>query len=213
MDYEYITFDCYGTLVDWEQGIYETLSRYIQEDREVLLQAYARAESEVQKDFKPYKEVLVQVMELLARRFGIKEYDRYALLRSFYTWEPFEDTREALRRIGKKYSIAIISNVDEDMFRETLKKLDVKFDVIVLSEHVGRYKPDEEVFKFAIGKLGTNRLLHVAQSCYHDILPTNRLGIDNAHIIRRGYGATLEVPCKAKFSFRDLLELCEFLGV
>lgn len=194
--YDVLTFDCYGTLVDWTRGIPAALRPILQKydvtiDDEQLFSLYDRFERDVQSDdYVPYREVLRRVV----RRFGTQfdftptnaEVDRFAS--SVGDWPLFPDTNEALRRLDGHFRLAILSNVDDDLFRETALKLDVEFDDVITGEQVRAYKPDLVPFETAFTRLGVppNRLLHVAQSVYHDLNPAGQLGLTCVWVRRYG---------------------------
>ncbi len=202
--YRVISFDCYGTLIDWETGIIRALTPVFERhnvriDRESLLSAYATAESEIEAgSFLKYSDVLREVVRRLGRGFGFvpDAADEERLPKSVAQWPPFPDTVEAIRRLKKRFQLAIISNVDNELFRGTSQALSVSFDWVVTAEQVGAYKPSFRVFEHAYRQIGIPRenILHVAQSLYHDIAPAKSLGQTCVWVNRRkgqvGTGAT-----------------------
>lgn len=200
--FEALTFDCYGTLIDWATGIVEALQPILQnhdvaiEDDE-LFRLYGQFEKAVESgSFVRYREVLRRVVRRVGTHFGFTptnaEVERFA--RSVGDWPPFSDTNEALRELGEEYRLAIISNVDDDLFRETARHFVVEFDRVITGEQVGTYKPALEPFETAFTRLGVppNRVLHVAQSVYHDVNPADRLGLSCVWV--RRYGDRFDSP-------------------
>ena len=192
--FDALTFDCYGTLVDWARGIPAALRPLLQAhdveiDDDRLFALYAEFEADAEKgDFVPYREVLRRVVRRFGTRFDFTptnaETERFA--ESVGRWPLFDDTNEALRRLDERFRLAVISNVDDDLFRDTARQLEVEFEEIVTAEQVGAYKPRLEPFETAFTRLGVAppRLLHVAQSVYHDVNPAGRLGLSRVWVRR-----------------------------
>ncbi|MCX5852182.1 MAG: haloacid dehalogenase type II [Deltaproteobacteria bacterium] len=214
--FEVMTFDCYGTLIDWETGILSSLRRIMGNSisrigDEEILELYGRLEAEAESgDFINYKSVLRRVLQEMGRHLGFAPTEE-ALDRFMYSlkdWPPFRDTPAALRALKRRYRLAVISNVDDDLFEFSQKLMDIKFDWIITAEQVRSYKPSLRNFQYAIERIGIapGRILHVAQSHYHDIVPAGTMGLATVWINRRagrnGPGATraaqgtpdLEVP-------------------
>src|SRR5215472_8643698 len=208
--FEVLTFDCYGTLIDWETGILGALrpmlaARNIKADNEELLEAYSVAESHAESGvFQPYKEVLKQVVTELGTKFGFQqgEPEQRSLPESVKTWQPFPDTVGALRRLQRHYKLSIISNIDDDLFDETVKLLQVPFDFVTTALEVGSYKPSLNNFQRALAKMkmSKDRVLHVAESLHHDVQPARAMGIHSVWVNRRhgksGVGASGTSPAK-----------------
>jgi len=214
--FEVLSFDCYGTLIDWESGILAALKPVLLNhdkdlDENQILELYAEIESKIEKgEFVKYKEVLRKVMEEISHKLGfnISSLERECLVDSLKNWQPFPDTVKALRTLKKMFKLAVISNIDNDLFAYSAKQLKVEFNYLITAEQVESYKPSINNFKFAIKKIGIppKKILHVAQSIYHDIIPAKTLGFSTVWINRRygkeGFGATppaigtpdLEVP-------------------
>ena len=226
--FEILSFDCYGTLVDWEAGIVAALAPVLARHglsvpEPELLEAYASLEAgqERMEPFRPYGRVLREVVDRLGRRFGFTASDteRSVLADSIGRWPPFPDTREALRALRKRYRLAIISNVDDDLFAETARTLGVSFDWIVTAQQAGSYKPSLANFNLALARLAAPRekILHVAQSLYHDIEPATRLGLATVRIDRRrgrpGSGATPPAEARADLDLPDLRSLATLAGL
>jgi 2-haloalkanoic acid dehalogenase type II len=192
--YDVLTFDCYGTLIDWERGIgdaFEAAARAdgVGLDRAAMLAAYHEIEPVVQAErYRSYREVLSLTARRIADRLGwalAPGRERF-LPDSLPSWPPFADTNAALRRLADAgYRLAILSNVDDDLLAGTRRHLGVDFDFIVTAQQVGAYKPAPPHFETARKRVGDARWLHVAQSYFHDIVPTRRLGVPSAWINRK----------------------------
>jgi len=195
-DYDALTFDCYGTLIDWRRGITQVLQPILQNhgvavDDEALFMRYLQAEAEIESgEFVPYRDVLRQVVRRLGTYYDVTptNADAARLADSVGQWPPFTDTNDALRRLQEHVRLAVVSNVDDDLFYETARHFSISFDEVVTGEQVGRYKPALEPFETAFTRLGVppNRVLHVAQSVHHDLNPAGRLGLSCAWVQRYG---------------------------
>ena len=202
--FDVLSFDCYGTLIDWERGILGAVRPVLANHRvtaavETVLETYAVIESEIEAGpYRRYRDVLKAAMTRLCERFGFipNSTECDAIVGSLPDWTPFDDTVDALRGLKSRYRLAIISNVDDDLFAGTNRHLGVEFDYIITAAQVGAYKPSPRVFEYALNKIGCgkSRLLHVAQSLYHDHVPAKKLGLSTVWINRRqgkpGTGAT-----------------------
>ncbi len=215
-----MSFDCYGTIIDWETGIWNSIKeiiekRGIKKSRENILSLYAKIESHAEREYKPYKEILKIVMLEIGKelKITINSKEQLALVNSIAFWPPFEDSKTALSKIKKYYRIAIISNVDNDIIDKTLKNLGIKFDYVITAEMARAYKPSLDVFEYAreVMDVDKSQWIHVAQSIYHDIIPTKRYGIKTIWIKRRGYGATSPAYEKPDFEFENLNELAYYI--
>lgn len=204
-----LSFDCYGTLIDWETGILSALRPYLHTHGYMIadariLEEFGRAESRIERDNPdlPYTDVLRHVHHALARQFGIAEdideASRFA--GSVGDWPPFPDTVDALRDLQTRYKLVVVSNIDRESFAATRKRLGVIFDAVVMAEDVGAYKPDHRMFQCALtvlSDMGIERqdILHVAQSLYHDHVPAKELGLRTVWVDRyaghTGQGATV----------------------
>src|SRR5437868_3745116 len=157
-----LTFDCYGTLIDWETGILGTLgsilkARGVAADSARILQLYSEIEPAIQADgYLRYREVLRRVVAGLAERFGFtaSEAEMNALPESLKTWPPFPDTVAALGKLKSKYQLAIISNTDDDLFAQSAKLLQVPFDFVVTAQQARSYKPSLNNFHAALQRIG-----------------------------------------------------------
>jgi 2-haloalkanoic acid dehalogenase type II len=228
-DFEALSFDCYGTLIDWETGMFEALQPLVSRAgrrlmRDDVLEAHARHESAQQTatPARPYRELLAVVYKRLAEEWGVATSwdDCLAYGRSVRDWPPFEDSREALRHLKKHYKLVILSNVDNDSFSFSNEKLGVDFDAIYTAEDIGSYKPSPRNFHYMLDKLdarGIRReaILHTAESLFHDLEPAAELGLASCWIHRRhaqgGFGATMQPGTTPRHDFRftSLAELAE----
>ncbi len=227
-----LSFDCYGTLVDWEKGIVTALRPWIQSNQidlsdEEILQVFARYETSVQIENPKWK--YTQVLEEVAVRIGQElnieagEDIRNHLGKSVGDWPAFEDTRAALKILNDHFKLIIISNIDEESFQATNnKQLNTEFFRILTAEKIGSYKPNLRNFEYLITHLGEqgiqkNEILHVAQSLYHDIEPASEIGLSTVWINRRannpGFGATPQPtkPVKADMEFSTMEAFAGFV--
>jgi 2-haloacid dehalogenase len=202
--FDVLTFDCYGTLIDWEAGILAGLRRVLDPHGvavtdDELLEAYARAEADLEAGpYRRYREVLGEGLSRVSDEQGVKptaaEIDAFG--GSVGDWPAFSDSAAALARLAKRFRLGVITNSDDDLFALSNRRLGVEFDWVVTAQQVGAYKPDPRNFEVALERIGgrRERVLHVAQSLYHDHVPARRLGLATAWIDRRrgrpGFGAT-----------------------
>ena len=224
-DYDVLTFDCYGTLIDWGAGIVDYLQPVLLErDAHViddfLLEYFAATEPLVQnatgngrgRGAPPiYAEVLKEVLRRLGSRLGFTPAD--AVLDGFAasagTWPPFPDTVAALGRLAEHFDLVAVSNVDNAIFARTAQLLGVGFKHVVTAEDVGAYKPDRRMFDAALARLDdASRVLHVAQSLFHDIEPASALGLHTAWI-RRPRSAAQPGRAKPVWIFDSLAEFAD----
>ena len=222
---EILSFDCYGTLIDWENGILgalrPVLSRHSAKvDDEELLALYAQIESSAQQlAYRPYRDILRSVMReiSIALQFSPNADELNVLSESIANWLPFPDTVDSLRRLKTKYKLAIFSNIDDDLFATSNKRLAVDFDYVITAQQARAYKPSPHMFEYAFDKLRVDpsRILHVAQSLYHDITPAQSLGLKTVWVNRRkgrpGTGATPNAEASASVEVATLRELVELL--
>jgi 2-haloacid dehalogenase len=218
-----ITFDCYGTLIDWEAGILNALRQTIglkPEEEGYALDLYSRLEPEIQSEsYKRYREILREMMVRMALEFGrtIVPGQEDALAYSVRNWLPFPDTVLSLRRLKTKFKLGIISNIDNDLFLQTQQLLQVPFDLIVTAQQAGAYKPSHKNFEMAEreGKLDRATWLHAAESLFHDVAPTRELGIANVWVNRRQgkvSAATRTASVQPDLEVPDLKTLADRLG-
>jgi len=190
-----ISFDCYGTLIDWESGILPVLRSVLRNHGQSLpdaaiLELYGEFEAEAESGpYQSYRDVLRSVVRAFAERlhFGATSAEIHSLHESVPAWRPFPDTVLALRELHKRYKLAVISNIDDDLFAETRKHLGVEFDAVITAEQARSYKPSINNFQIALRTLAlsSDRLLHAAQSIYHDVVPARSLGISTAWVNRK----------------------------
>jgi 2-haloacid dehalogenase len=221
--YECLTFDCYGTLIDWETGILNALKPILEGHHrslsdEGILELYGALEAQVEAgEFLPYRLVLQRVTQRLGARlsFPLYEGEATALAESLKNWPAFPDTVAALKRLKRKFKLGIISNTDDDLFAETAKTLEVPFDFVVTAQQVGRYKPSHRNFDRAIEVSGLpkEKIVHCAQSVFHDIVPAKQLKMANVWVDRRagkkGSGATKSSNESPDLRVTSLKELAE----
>jgi 2-haloacid dehalogenase len=198
-DFSALTFDCYGTLIDWETGILAALRPWaaaqgVTADDEALLAAFARAESrrEAAEPTARYPRILAGVLHDLAEEFGAAASDAaaQAFAASVKDWPAFPDSAAALAYLQRYYKLVIVSNVDRASFRHSNAKLGVRFDAVITAEDAGAYKPAPNHFHLALARLAElgvpkERVLHVAQSLFHDHVPAKRLGLRTIWVNRR----------------------------
>ena len=217
--YDIVTFDCYGTLIDWEDGIASAFVRQAAADGVALdpsrvLAAYHEVEPEVEASrYRPYREVLSETALSVAGRLGWKlSKDRATLLAdSLPDWRPFPDVNPVLvELVGAGYRLGILSNVDDDLLAETRRHFPVAFDVVVTAQQVRSYKPAHGHFLQARRRIGDSRWLHAAQSFFHDVIPAHALGIPVAWINRKG--ERLSGGASPDVELRNLTELADWLG-
>jgi len=207
-DFEALSFDCYGTLIDWEAGIAAVLRgwaarRGLQLDDEQLLLAYSthEAAAELEHPAAPYPDILARSMRGLGAELGaeVTDDDAHALAISVPDWPAFPDSHDALTRLGKRYRLIILSNIDRDSFAASNRRLGVDFTSVITAQDVGSYKPSPRNFDALLAErdrlgIGEGRLLHVAQSLFHDHVPARQAGLPTVWINRRhdrpGWGAT-----------------------
>jgi 2-haloacid dehalogenase len=211
-DFDALSFDCYGTLIDWEAGLAAVLSRWARSrqlglDSEALLAAFSKHEATTEAEHPQdlYPAVLARSMRRLGSELSaeVSEQDARALARSVPGWPAFPDSRDALSALGKRYKLIILSNVDRESFAGSNRRLGVRFTSILTAQDIGSYKPSPRNFEALAAeatRLGIprGRLLHVAQSLFHDHAPAKNAGLPTAWINRRhdrpGWGATPAPP-------------------
>jgi 2-haloalkanoic acid dehalogenase type II len=180
-----LTFDCYGTLIDWDTGLArvfrEVLGPQAEARRREMFDAYVQIEAAVESEpYRPYREVLAITFERLAKRLSLPlpADRRDAIARMLPDWKPFADTNEALARLKKRFRLGVVSNIDRDLFTGTARHFAVPFDSLICAEDVGSYKPALGHFERLKQQEGSlDGILHVAQSLYHDGMPAEQLGL------------------------------------
>jgi 2-haloacid dehalogenase len=225
--YKVFTFDCYGTLIDWETGIWSAVEPLLRlhgvgATRDDVLEIFGRLESEAEQGvFRNYRTILETVMAGIASHYGfsVTREEAGAFADSVRRWPPFPDSRVALAALASKYRLAVISNVDDDLFAGSAAQLGAPFDWIITAEQVGSYKPSTNNFLRAFERIGYPReeILHCAQSLYHDISPARALGLGTVWINRRrgktGTGATPPADAVPDLEVPDLASLAREAGV
>jgi len=219
-DFNTLTFDCYGTLIDWESGMIDALDPLTSKlgrafTRDQILEAHARHEASQQR-YTPamrYRELLAVVYKRLAEEWAVPvswaECVTYG--RSIKDWPAFEDSARALQYLKKHYKLVILSNVDNESFAASNQRLRVDFDAIITAEDIGSYKPSLRNFEYMLEKLADcgiekGAILHTAESLFHDHGPANRCGLASCWIYRRhaqeGFGATRDPGEMPSYDFR-----------
>ncbi len=228
MDFSHFTtisFDCYGTLIDWESGILPVLRGVLANHGQSLpdaaiLELYGEFEAEAEGGpYRSYREVLQSVVRSFAERlhFEATSAEIHSLHESVQAWRPFPDTEPALHELQKHYKLVVISNIDDDLFSETRKHLDVKFDGVITAQQARSYKPSVNNFRMALRTLALSpdRMLHAAQSVYHDVVPARSLGISavwvNRKSARSGIGAVRASAGQPDLEVPDLASLAEIV--
>jgi 2-haloacid dehalogenase len=219
-DYTALTFDCYGTLIDWESGMIDALKPLTGKapwklTRDEILEAHARHESsqQIQTPAKLYRDLLAVVYRRLAEewRVAVSWSDCATYGRSVRNWPAFADTAASLQYLKRHYKLAILSNVDNESFAFSNEKLCVDFDAVYTAEDCGSYKPSARNFEYMLAKLKTlgiekNQILHTAESLFHDHGPANEQGLASCWIHRRhgqeGSGATVALAQAPRYDFR-----------
>ena len=218
-----LTFDCYGTLIDWETGIAAAVRPVLRahglavsDDR--LLELYAEIEAAAEAGpYRAYAEVLAAAMRGLGQRLGFAPTPAEVvhLANSAGAWPAFPDTPAALAALRRRFKLAIISNVDDVLFAATARRLGVDFDWVVTAQQARSYKPSTAIFRVALDRIGlpTERLVHVAQSLFHDHVPAKQLGLDTVWVNRRrgrpGFGATPPAAAQPDLEVPDLATLAD----
>jgi 2-haloacid dehalogenase len=208
--FSHLTFDCYGTLIDWETGILTQLRAILERHAirpadEEILELHSKHEAlQEASSTRPYREILRNVMAGIASELGVdlSPPELESLPESIARWPAFADTVPALHRLKERYKLAILSNIDDDLFRGTANLLDVEFDDVITAQQVGAYKPEPAIFHAALERLGAHasRVLHVAQSLYHDHVPAKALGLTTVWINRPSLRADVGLAPPARAS-------------
>jgi len=222
-----LTFDCYGTMIDWEAGIFSALRPILKTHRKklsdaALLELYSELELQAeQQNFLNYREVLQSVVRGFGEQLGFKPTgaEIRSLPDSVARWQPFADTVGALRRLKTRYKLAVISNIDDDLFALSAPKLGVNFDHVITAQQARCYKPGMKIFQMAKERIGvdTPQWLHVGQSVYHDVIPAKSLGIATVWVNRpsprAGAGATKAATAQPNVEVSSLAALADLAGV
>jgi len=223
--FKVLTFDCYGTMIDWETGIFSALRPILAAHKKSiadseLLQLYSELEASAEQgEFLRYRDVLQSVVRGFGEHLEFVPTDAEvrSLPDSLANWPPFPDTVEALRKLKSRYQLAVISNVDDDLFAATAPKLGVAFNHVITAQQVGCYKPCMKIFKLAEERMGVTRdqWLHIGQSIYHDVIPAQSLGIATVWVNRPsprpGAGAAKAAAGKPDVEVPNLKTLAELV--
>jgi len=219
--FEILTFDCYGTLINWEAGILSALHRILSShkkkiDDATLLKLYGDFEQHSEHGvFRSYREVL----ESVVHQFGIEvgftptAEEVRSLPDSLPTWKPWPDTVAALHQLKTRFRLAILSNVDDDLFAGTRPQLEVDFDEVITAQQAQAYKPSLKLFELALSRINApaHRVLHIGQSIYHDVIPAQALGLATVWVnrpsARPGVGAVKAAEAKPDLTVESLSEL------
>ena len=219
-DFRVLTFDCYGTLIDWESGLFSALRPLLERarvthPRDDVLTTFAQYESrqEAANPAMRYADLLIRVHAQLACAWGAEPdpVESAAFGASVGDWPAFDDTVASLRYLKQHYKLVILSNVDRASFAATLPRLGVAFDAVFTAQDIGSYKPDPRNFAYLVDRLAAmgiakTDILHTAQSLFHDHAPANAAGLASAWIDRRqdaaGWGATSPPPPGVRYDFR-----------
>jgi 2-haloalkanoic acid dehalogenase type II len=219
-DFGVLTFDCYGTLIDWETGLYAAMQPLLTKggitlESDAVLERFADRESAQEKATPRmlYCDMLAEVHRQLADDWGVAmtetEHQRFGA--SVGDWPAFPDSVAALQYLKQHYKLVILSNVDRNSFAGSNRRLGVAFDAIYTAQDVGSYKPDPANFRYLLEHLAAlghakDDILHTAQSLYHDHATAKQFGLASAWINRRfgkpGWGATRPAPAGAAYDFR-----------
>ncbi|HZW81169.1 MAG TPA: haloacid dehalogenase type II [Candidatus Deferrimicrobiaceae bacterium] len=219
--FEILTFDCYGTLINWEDGILGCLRRILathgqQIDDATILRLYGDFEAKAEQgEYRSYREVLNSVVRRFGKQFGFAPCEEQvrSLAESLKEWKPWPDTVEALRLLESRFRLAIISNVDDDLFAATRPQLAVEFSQIVTAQQARAYKPSLKIFELALSRIGVpaHRILHVGQSLYHDVIPAQSLGMATVWVnrpsARKGVGAVKAAEAQPELQVISVAEL------
>jgi 2-haloacid dehalogenase len=221
--YRYLTFDCYGTLIDWETGIFSALRPILRTHRKSigdsrLLQLYGDLEIRAEQPYQSYKDVLKAVVRGFGGALGFVPTlaEQESLPESLISWEPWPDTVESLKKLKARYKLAIVSNVDDDLFAKTAPKLGVAFDQVITAEQAHCYKPGRQIFELALERIAVDpsQVLHVGQSIYHDVIPAKAFGIDTVWVnrasARPGVGAVKAATAMPNLEVPDLATLAAY---
>ncbi len=224
--FEAITFDCYGTLINWEEGILGCLRPILARhkkpaDDATILQLFGDFEANAEQgEYRRYRDVLESVVSGFGDHLGFaptREEIR-SLPQSLANWRPWPDTVEALRQLRQRFRLCIVSNVDDDLFAATRPQLGVEFQEVITAQQAQAYKPSLKIFELAMSRIAVpvHRILHVGQSIYHDVVPAQSLGLATVWVnrpsARSGVGAVksasgkpdLEVASLAEFAAESL---------
>jgi 2-haloacid dehalogenase len=215
-DFDVLTFDCYGTLIDWEAGIAAAARMQLGDavagvSDEEIVAAFAEVEHEAEVPYKSYREVLALSLQGIGERLGVPVSDAQAkgFGSSVGQWPAFPDSAAALARLQERFKLAVITNCDDDLFAQSERRLGASFDYVITAQQAGSYKPDHANFQLAFERIDEprERILHVAQSLFHDHVPAKALGMTSVWIDRRqgrGGGASRDVEAHPDATFPSM---------
>ena len=223
--FDALTFDCYGTLIDWETGLLTAMREAVPAladiDNDLLLETFGRYETGAQHPYQKYRDVLRSTLLSVTAELGLavspEDADRFSV--SVGDWPAFSDSAEALQRLQSRYHLGVITNCDTDLFAASNKRLGVEFDWVITAEMAGSYKPDLNNFEVAFATISVpkNRVLHVAQSLFHDHEPAKSMGMTTVWIDRRhgrpGSGATPPATAEPDARFESMAAFAAALPV
>ena len=221
-DFELLTFDCYGTLVDWESALTEylqpvLLSHDVHVFDGTILELFADFEPQEQDAGGTYRKVLQRVMTRYGQRLGFtaNEQEIEGFIECIPRAKPFDDTLSALKKLKEHFKLGIVSNTDTDLIATTLEALDVSFDSVQTAEELGSYKPHALGQAIEALNLPKDRILHVAQSPYHDIRPASELGLHTVHIERdyRDGSAVQMIDVQPNWHFANLASFVDAIQI
>ncbi len=221
--FDALTFDCYGTLIDWERGILEALAPVlanhgVRPGDDAALEAYARHEAALEAGpYLRYREVLAGSLRGLGGELGFEpmEPELAAFSGSVGDWPAFPDSADALAQLKERFRLGVITNCDDDLFALSTPRLGVRFDWIITAEQARSYKPSTHNFELAFERIDVprERILHVAQSLFHDHVPAQELGMTSVWVDRRhdreGHGATPAARATPDLAVPDMRTLAD----
>jgi len=216
--FDALTFDCYGTLIDWETGILAglraTLDRHgISPSDDELLERYSTAEAALEAGpYLRYRDVLGRGLQAVAAAYDVRPSpsEVAGFGGSVGDWPAFPDSAAALARLKGRFGLGVLTNCDDDLFAASARRLGVEFDWVVTAQQAGGYKPRRENFELLLERVGLprERILHVAQSLFHDHVPARAMGLPTVWIDRRhdrpGFGATPPAEATPDAIFPDM---------
>ena len=219
--FDVLTFDCYGTLIDWEAGLLAALrgplaAHGLAPGNDELLEAFARHEAAVEAGpYRRYREVLGEVLGAMLADLGAEASadERAEFGGSVAEWPAFADSPAALTRLQERFRLGVITNCDDELFAASERRLGATFDWVVTAQQARRYKPNPRGFELMFERVGLppSRILHVAQSLYHDHVPAKRLGLSTVWVDRRGvrpgFGATPPAEATPDLAVPDMATL------
>lgn len=221
--FQFLTFDCYGTLINWESGILPVVRRMLgahgkNADDATLLKLYGDFEHRAEAaPYQSYRRVLASVMAQFGKEFGFEPspQESESLAESLPGWKAWPDTVSALHRLKARFRLAIVSNIDDDLFAETRPQLGVDFEEVITAQQARAYKPSIKMFELALNRIDApaHRVLHVGQSIYHDVIPAQALGLASVWVnrpsARPGTGAVRAADATPDVTVSSLEELAD----